>query len=314
MKILVTGGAGFIGSHLVDYLLQENHDVIVVDNFFTGSENNLALEANNPHLKIINQDVTLPFDAGVVDQIYNLACPASPIHYVKDPIETIKTNVLGTMNMLEYARKYKARFLQASTSEVYGDPMVHPQPENYWGNVNTIGPRACYDEGKRCAETLCYDYSKKYGVDAKIVRIFNTYGPRMQFEDGRALPNFIKQALLNEVLTIAGNGSQTRSLMYIDDLVAGLVAMMQIDNFFGPVNLGNPDEELTMKKLAEEIITACGSKSLISYYDLPKDDPLKRKPDISLAMAKLNWSPKISLAEGLKKTIADFKIRLNVNE
>jgi len=314
MKILVTGGAGFIGSHLVDYLLSKNHEVIVVDNFFTGSKNNLASHSNDSKLKIIEQDITIPFDLGSVDQIYNLACPASPIHYVKDPMETIKTNVLGTMNMLEHARKYNARFLQASTSEVYGDPAIHPQKESYWGNVNPIGPRSCYDEGKRCAETLCYDYHKKYSLDVKIVRIFNTYGPRMQFEDGRALPNFIKQALMGESLTIAGDGSQTRSLMYVDDLVLGLVAMMQADNFFGPVNLGNPDEELTIQKLAEAVISSCDSASSISYYPLPADDPLKRRPDISIAMEMLKWSPKISLAEGIKRTVADFKLRLNIHE
>ena len=313
MKILVTGGAGFIGSHLTDYLLSKNHDVIVVDNFFTGSENNLAGQADNPHLTIIKQDIISPFNAGPVDQIYNLACPASPIHYVKDPIETVKTNVLGTINMLEYARKYRAVFLQTSTSEVYGDPAVHPQKEDYWGNVNPIGPRSCYDEGKRCAETLCYNYREKYGLNAKIVRIFNTYGPRMQFEDGRALPNFIKQALKGETLTVAGDGSQTRSLMYIDDLILGLTAMVQEDGFFGPVNLGNPEEELTIKKLAEEVIASCGSTSTIGYYPLPVDDPLKRKPDISLAKERLNWLPKVSLSEGLKKTIIDFKTRLNIH-
>src|SRR3989338_2563959 len=241
MKILVTGGAGFIGSHLTDYLLSKNHDVIVVDNFFTGSENNLAGQADNPRLTIIKQDIISPFDAGSVDEIYNLACPASPIHYVKDPIETIKTNVLGMANMLDYALLYKARILQASTSEVYGDPEVHPQAEDYWGHVNPIGPRACYDEGKRCAETLCYDYRQKYGLDVKIVRIFNTYGPKMDYNDGRALPNFIKQALSNEDLTEAGKGIQTRSLLYVDDLIDGLIKMMALDSYFGPVNLGNPD-------------------------------------------------------------------------
>src|SRR3989338_10331708 len=303
MKILVTGCAGFIGSHLTDYLLSKNNDVIVVDNFFTGSENNLAGQTDNPRLTIIKQDIISPFDAGSVDQIYNFAFPASPIHYVKDPIETVKTNVLGTINMLEYARKYRAVFLQTSTSEVYGDPVVHPQKEDYWGNVNPIGPRSCYDEGKRCAETLCYDYREKYGLNTKIVRIFNTYGPRMQFEDGRALPNFIKQALKGEALTIAGDGSQTRSLMYIDDLILGLTAMVQENGFFGPVNLGNSEEQLTIKKLAEEVIASCGSKSAVSYYPLPVDDPLKRKPDISLAKERLNWLPKVSLSEGLKKTI-----------
>ena len=310
-KILVTGGAGFIGSHLCERLLNQGHQVTCLDNFFTGKQENVEELKSNKNFKLVEHDIVKPWQDGQVDEIYNLACPASPIHYVKDPIETIKTNVLGMANMLDYALLYKARILQASTSEVYGDPEVHPQAEDYWGHVNPIGPRACYDEGKRCAETLCYDYRQKYGLDVKIVRIFNTYGPKMDYNDGRALPNFIKQALSNEDLTVAGKGIQTRSLMYVDDLIDGLIKMMALDSYFGPVNLGNPDYELTMNDLAKQVIKACNSKSKITYYQLPQDDPEKRRPNISLAKEKLNWQPKIKLEDGLKKTIEDFKNRLS---
>ncbi|MBU1131446.1 SDR family oxidoreductase [Patescibacteria group bacterium] len=309
-KILVTGGAGFIGSHLCDFLMAQGHQVTCLDNFFTGSKENIKQLLDKPNFQLVEHDITEPYDDGEIDEIYNLACPASPIHYVEDPIETIRTNVIGMDNMLKYARKFKAKILQASTSEIYGDPQVHPQTENYWGNVNPIGPRSCYDEGKRCAETLCYDYQKRYKMDVKIVRIFNTYGPRMQFDDGRALPNFIKQSLSNKEVTIAGNGSQTRSMMHIDDLIQGMVKMMKFNNYFGPVNLGNPAFEITMKELAEKVIELCGSKNRITYYDLPKDDPVKRKPDISLAKEKLNWQPVVDLEKGLLETIEDFKQRL----
>ncbi len=311
-RIIVTGGAGFIGSHLCENLLSGGNEVVCVDNFFTGSKENIKNLKKDKNFRVIKHDISEPFKRGKVDEIYNLACPASPIHYVKDPIETIRTNVLGMANMLDYAKKYDAKILQASTSEVYGDPKVHPQKEDYWGHVNPIGPRSCYDEGKRCAETLCYDYRQKYGLNTKIVRIFNTYGPKMQFNDGRALPNFIKQGLKNENLTVAGEGKQTRSLMYVDDLVEGLVKMMELDSYFGPVNLGNPDHEITMKELAKKVIKLTGSKSKIDHYDLPKDDPVKRKPDITRAKEKLNWQPKIDLEEGIKKTVEDFKQRLNI--
>lgn len=314
MKILVTGGAGFIGSHLIDYLIKEGHEIICVDNFFTGSKDNIKHHLKNKNFQLVEWDITKPYDNGPVDQIYNLACPASPIHYVKDPIETVKTNVLGTAYMLDYAKKYNAKFLQTSTSEIYGDPQIHPQSEDYWGNVNPIGPRSCYDEGKRCAETLCYDYWKKYRLDVKIVRIFNTYGPRMHFADGRALPNFIKQALQNEPLTIAGDGQQTRSLMYIDDLIAGLVKMMNYDRYFGPVNLGNPEEEKTVLELARQVIDLCQSKSQVVFYPLPQDDPLKRRPAIARAKEKLGWRPETSLIDGLKETIKDFKKRLEIHD
>jgi len=312
-KILITGGAGFIGSHLCDYLVNQGNQVVCLDNFFTGSKDNIEQLLNKPNFKLVEHDITQPYDDGQVKEIYNLACPASPIHYIKDPIETIRTNVVGTANMLEYARKYQTKILQASTSEVYGDPQVHPQAEDYWGNVNPIGPRSCYDEGKRCAETLCYDYQKKYQINVKIARIFNTYGPRMQFNDGRALPNFIKQALLNEPVTIAGDGQQTRSVMYIDDLIAGLVSMMEAQDCFGPLNFGNPAEEITMLNLAKKIIELCQSKSQIAFYPKPQDDPEKRRPDISRARKVLDWEPKVILEEGLKKTIEDFKKRLGLN-
>ncbi len=313
MKILVTGGAGFIGSHLCDYLIKEGHIVTCLDNFFTGSRDNIKHLLDNPNFKLVEHNVIEPYDDGPVDQIFNLACPASPIHYVKDPMETIKTNVFGMDNMLQYALKHKAKILQTSTSEVYGDPKVHPQPETYWGYVNPIGPRACYDEGKRCAETLCYDYNQKYNLDVKVVRIFNTYGPRMQFNDGRALPNFVKQALLNESITIAGDGQQTRAFNYVDDLIRGLVLMVNKDNYFGPVNLGNADTEVTMNELVEKIIKLTNSKSEIVNYPMPKDDPIRRRPDISRAKNELNWQPEISFDEGLKKTIQYFKEVLNIS-
>jgi len=311
-KIVITGGAGFIGSHLCDYFVNQGHQVICLDNFFTGAKENIQQLLNKPNFILAKHDITEPYDDGRVDEIYNLACPASPIHYIKDPIETIRTNVLGMANMLEYARKYGAKILQASTSEIYGDPLAHPQSEDYWGNVNPIGPRSCYDEGKRCAETLCYDYQKKYKMDVKIVRIFNTYGPRMQFNDGRALPNFIKQALMNEPVTVAGQGGQTRSLMYISDLINGLIKMMEANSYFGPVNLGNSNEEITMKDLASRVIALCQSSSQIVFYDLPKDDPNKRRPNISRAKEVLNWEPRVNLNDGLKQTIIDFKGRLGI--
>jgi len=309
-KILITGGAGFIGSHLCDFLINQGHQVTCLDNFFTGSKDNIKQLLNNPNFKLVEHDITKSYEDGPVNEIYNLACPASPIHYIKDPIETIRTNVIGMANMLEYARKYGTKILQASTSEIYGDPLAHPQSEDYWGNVNPIGPRSCYDEGKRCAETLCYDYQKRYKMNVKVIRIFNTYGPRMRFDDGRALPNFINQALSNKDLTVAGDGSQTRSLMYVDDLLNGMVKMMGLDGYFGPVNLGNPGLEINMKDLAKKVIELCGSKSKIVNYDLPTDDPIKRRPDISRAKEKLGWEPIVELEDGLKKTINDFKLRL----
>ena len=311
-KVLVTGGAGFIGSHLADYLLEGNHEVIAVDNFYTGSKNNLQHLKNHKNFKLVDQDINQPFDVGAVDQIYNLACPASPVHYVRDPLFTIKTNTQGMINMLEYAKKYQAKILQASTSEVYGDPLSHPQAEAYWGNVNLLGPRACYDEGKRLAETLCYNYKNIFNLDVKIVRIFNTYGPRMAYDDGRALPNFIKQCLLGEELTVYGRGKQTRSLMYVADLVKGLVKMMSLPNYLGPVNLGNPDKELSMLGLAKLVAQTCQVKPKIVYRALPQNDPLKRRPDISLAKKELAWVPEIGLKQGLKLTIEDFRLRLKV--
>ncbi len=314
MRILVTGGAGFIGSHLCEQLLNEGHEVTCLDNFLTGSLDNIKHLENFFKFKLVEHDITKEYDDGPFDQIYNLACPASPIHYVKEPMETIRTNVIGMDNMLKLALKYKAKILQASTSEVYGDPQVHPQLETYWGNVNPIGPRACYDEGKRCAETLCYDYQRKYNLDVKVVRIFNTYGPRMQYNDGRALPNFVKQALLSEPITIAGDGKQTRAFTYVDDLILGLILMMNKDNYFGPVNLGNPDTEVTINELAEKILEITKSCSGIIYYPKPQDDPVKRRPDISRAKKELKWEPEIDFVEGLKKTIDYFKEKLNINE
>jgi len=304
--ILVTGGGGFIGSYLCERLLEKGNDVICVDNFFTGSKNNIRHLLSNPNFELIRHDITFPLYLEV-DAIYNLACPASPIHYQYDPIQTMKTSVSGTINMLGLAKRLRIPILQASTSEVYGDPKEHPQKESYWGNVNPIGPRSCYDEGKRAAETLFYNYRQQLGLDSKIVRIFNTYGPRMSTNDGRVVSNFIVQALLNKNITIYGNGSQTRSFCYVDDLVDGIIKIMETPkDFFGPVNLGNPDE-FTIKQLAELIIELTGSKSTLIYKELPEDDPLQRKPDITLAKNALNWTPKVKLKEGLKSTIDYFR-------
>lgn len=305
MKIIVTGGAGFIGSHLCEKLLKQGNEVICLDNFFTGCRDNLENLSQEEKFKLVDHDVELHYDFNV-DQIYNLACPAAPIWYQKDPVKTTRTNVLGAINALDLALKNKCRVLQASTSEVYGDPKVHPQKENYWGNVNPIGIRACYDEGKRCAETLFFDYFREYGVDIKVVRIFNTYGSKMALEDERVVSNFIIQALRGQNITVYGDGKQTRSFCYVDDMIDGLIAAMNSEDFTGPVNLGNP-REFTIKELAERVIIATDSKSNIIHKDLPKDDPLQRKPDISLAREKLNWEPKIRLEDGLLKTIEYFK-------
>jgi len=307
-KILVTGGAGFIGSHLCERLLKEGNEVICLDNFFTGSKDNIVHLMNNPYFEVIRHDIEEPILIEV-DEIYNLASPASPIHYQKDPVKTVRTNVMGAINVLDIAKRTGARVLQASTSEVYGDPEIHPQVEEYRGNVNPIGPRACYDEGKRCAETLFFDYYREYSVDIRVVRIFNTYGPRMAINDGRVVSNFIIQALKNEDITIYGDGSQTRSFCYVDDLVDGLIKMMKSD-IIGPVNLGNPGE-FTIFELAEKIINLINSKSKIIFRPLPQDDPKQRKPDISKAKKYLNWQPKIGLEEGLAKTIQYFKRKLN---
>lgn len=305
-RILVTGGAGFIGSFLCERLLNEGNKVICLDNCFTGSKDNIAHLLNNPLFEFIHHDVTVPCHIDT-DEIYNLACPASPIHYQYDPIKTIKTSVMGAINMLNLAQRTGAKILQASTSEVYGDPSVHPQPECYWGNVNPIGIRSCYDEGKRCAETLFMDYHRQNGTRIKIIRIFNTYGPRMKPNDGRVVSNFILQALRGEDITIYGNGLQTRSFQYVDDLVEGMVRMMDTDDrFVGPVNIGNP-EEFTMLDLAEKVIRLTASKSRIIHCSLPKDDPKQRKPDITLAKEKLRWKPKIHLEEGLLRTIIYYK-------
>jgi len=306
-RILVTGGAGFLGSHLCERLLAAGHDVICADNFFTGTKSNIAPFLANPRFELLRHDVTIPLYVEV-DEIYNLACPASPIHYQFDPVQTTKTSVHGAINMLGLAKRIKARILQASTSEVYGDPQIHPQPESYWGNVNPIGPRSCYDEGKRCAETLFFDYHRQCGVEIKVIRIFNTYGPRMSAHDGRVVSNFIIQALRNEPITIYGDGSQTRSFQYVDDLIEGMLRMMATPKeFTGPVNIGNPGE-FTMLALAESVIRLTGSTSPITFHPLPADDPQQRQPDIALAKAKLGgWEPQISLEEGLKRTIAYFK-------
>jgi UDP-glucuronate decarboxylase len=306
-KILVTGGAGFIGSHLCERLLNEGNEVICLDNFFTGSKSNVVHLIDNPYFELIRHDVTMPFFIEV-DEIYNLACPASPVHYQYNPIKTIKTSVMGAVNMLGLAKRIKAKILQASTSEVYGDPTVHPQPETYWGNVNPIGSRSCYDEGKRCAESLFVNYHKQNDVKIKIIRIFNTYGPRMHPNDGRVVSNFIVQALSNKPITIYGDGKQTRSFQYVDDLVEGMLRMMNTPlDVTGPVNIGNPGE-FTMLELADKIIGLTGSKSKIEFYPLPDDDPIQRKPDISLAKSLLNnWEPKVNLENGLIKTIEYFK-------
>lgn len=306
MKILVTGGAGFIGSHLIDRLLERGDTVICVDNFFTGQRKNIEQHLNNPNFSLIEHDIVQPLMGMEVDQIYNLACPASPIHYQYNPIKTVKTSTIGMINMLGLAKKCGARILQASTSEIYGDPAVHPQPESYWGNVNTIGPRSCYDEGKRVAETLCMDYHREHSVDIRIIRIFNTYGPRMHPQDGRVVSNFIVQALEGKPITIYGDGSQTRSFCYVDDLVRGMVALMNQTETIGPINVGNPGE-FSMKQLADKVIELTGTTSTVEYKSLPQDDPKQRQPDITLARKFLNWEPTIELEEGLKKTIEYFR-------
>lgn len=308
-RVLVTGGAGFIGSFLCDRLIAEGHDVICLDNLFTGRKSNIAHLLNHPRFELIRHDIIEPILLEV-DWIFNFACPASPVHYQYNPIKTLKTNVMGTMNMLGLAKRTKARILQASTSEVYGDPHQHPQTEAYRGNVNTIGIRSCYDEGKRVAETLMMDYHREMRVDSKIIRIFNTYGPRMRHDDGRVVSNFIVQALQGEDITIYGDGSQTRSFCYVDDLVDVIILMMKKDNFTGPVNTGNPGE-FTIKELAEKVLQITGSKSKLIYKDLPQDDPTQRKPDISLAKQELGWEPKINLEAGLKKTIQYFETFLS---
>lgn len=305
-KILVTGGAGFLGSHLCERLLNEGNEVYCLDNFFTGQKQNIVHLLDNPYFELIRHDVTAPFFIEA-DEIYNLACPASPVHYQYNPIKTMKTSVMGAINMLGLAKRIKAKILQASTSEVYGDPKVHPQPEAYWGNVNPIGERSCYDEGKRAAETLFMDYHKQNGVDVKIVRIFNTYGPRMHPNDGRVVSNFIVQALQQKDITIYGEGNQTRSFQYVDDLIEGMIRLMNTPKgFTGPVNIGNPNE-FTIRELAEQVISLTGSKSKIVKMPLPSDDPMMRKPDISLATKELNWNPNTQLEEGLLKTIEFFK-------
>ena len=305
-RILITGGAGFIGSHLCERLIQEGHEILCLDNYFTGSKRNIAHLLENPYFELIRHDVTSPYYVEV-DEIYNLACPASPIHYQYNPIKTVKTSVMGAINMLGLAKRIKAKVLQASTSEVYGDPTIHPQPESYWGNVNPIGTRSCYDEGKRCAETLFKDYHQQNNVRIKIIRIFNTYGPRMHPNDGRVVSNFIVQALQGDDITIYGDGSQTRSFQYVDDLLEGMIRMMQTgDEVTGPINLGNPNE-FTISALAGRIVDLIGSSSKIIYLPLPQDDPVQRKPVIARAKATLdNWEPKVELEEGLTKTIAYF--------
>jgi len=309
MRILVTGGAGFIGSHLCERLLGEGNEVLCLDNFFTGRRENIFHLLDNPRFELLRHDVTEPVLLEV-DQIYNLACPASPVHYQFNPVKTVKTNVMGTINMLGLAKRVRARILQASTSEVYGDPLVHPQTEDYWGNVNPIGLRSCYDEGKRLAETLMTDYHRQNKVDIRIARIFNTYGPRMLEDDGRVVSNFIVQALRGQPLTLYGEGQQTRSFCYVDDLIEGLVRLMNARDLHEPVNLGNPGE-FTIMQLAEEVIKACESKSGFTYLPLPADDPRQRQPDITRAQAALGWNPTIPLREGLKKTVEDFKARVN---
>lgn len=305
-RILVTGGAGFLGSHLCERLLNEGHEVLCLDNFYTGRRANIAHLINNPYFEVLRHDITFPLYIEV-DEIYNLACPASPIHYQFDPVQTTKTSVHGSINMLGLAKRLKIKILQASTSEVYGDPTIHPQPESYWGNVNPIGLRSCYDEGKRCAETLFFDYHRQHKLQIKVARIFNTYGPRMYPNDGRVVSNFIMQALKGEDITVFGDGSQTRSFCYVDDMIDGLKKFMGTrDDFTGPVNLGNP-KEFSILELAQAVIKLTKSKSRIVFQPLPADDPKQRKPDISLAREKLNWEPSVSLEKGLKETIQYFR-------
>ena len=308
VRILVTGGAGFIGSHLCERLLSEGNEVLCLDNFFTGRRENIFNLLDNPRFELLRHDVTEPILLEV-DQIYNLACPASPVHYQYNPVKTVKTSVMGAINMLGLAKRVRARILQASTSEVYGDPLVHPQPEDYWGNVNPIGLRSCYDEGKRLAETLMTDYHRQNKVDIRIARIFNTYGPRMLEDDGRVVSNFIVQALRGQALTLYGEGEQTRSFCYVDDLIEGLIRLMNVDGLHEPVNLGNPGE-FTIRQLAEEVIKTCGSQSTLTHMPLPEDDPRQRKPDITRAQTLLDWNPTISLLEGLKRTVEDFRRRV----
>jgi len=311
-RIVVTGGAGFLGSHLCERLLNDGHEVICVDNFFTGQKRNIVHLLSNPYFEFIRHDICFPLYIEA-DEIYNLACPASPIHYQSDPVQTTKVNVHGAINMLGLAKRIKAKILQASTSEVYGDPSVHPQNEEYWGNVNPIGPRSCYDEGKRCAETLFMDYWKQHALPIKIVRIFNTYGPRMHPNDGRVVSNFIMQALKNEPITIYGEGNQTRSFCYCDDLIDGLVKMMNTPReSIGPINIGNPNE-FTIKQLAEQVIQITNSKSVLNYLPLPQDDPRQRCPDISKAKQQLNWQPQVELVAGLRRTIDYFDALLKEN-
>ena len=305
-RVMVTGGAGFLGSHLIDRLIEAGHEVLCVDNLFTGTRDNLSHLHGNPHFEFLRHDITFPLFVEV-DEIYNLACPASPIHYQHDPVQTTKTSVHGAINMLGLAKRLRCKILQASTSEVYGDPAVHPQTEEYWGHVNPIGPRSCYDEGKRCAETLFFDYHRQHGLEIKVARIFNTYGPRMHPADGRVVSNFIMQALANEPITIYGEGSQTRSFCYVDDLIAGLIALMETGpDVTGPTNIGNP-VEFTVRQLAEKVIDLTGSSSKIVQEPLPQDDPQQRQPDISKAQRELGWQPSVPLEDGLVKTIDYFR-------
>jgi UDP-glucuronate decarboxylase len=305
-RILVTGGAGFLGSHLIDRLIGQGHEVVCVDNLFTGSKSNIEHLRNHARFEFLRHDVTFPLYLEV-DEIYNLACPASPLHYQHDPVQTTKTSVHGAINMLGLAKRLRCRILQASTSEVYGDPEVHPQPEDYWGRVNSIGIRSCYDEGKRCAETLFFDYHRQHGLAIKVARIFNTYGPRMQPADGRVVSNFIIQAIKGEPITIYGDGSQTRSFCYVDDLIDGLIRLMESDgSFVGPVNLGNPDE-FTIRELADKVVSLTGGRRDLCHLPLPPDDPRQRCPDITLARMKLGWVPRIPLDEGLRSTVAYFR-------
>lgn len=309
-SILVTGGAGFLGSHLCERLLDRGHHVLCVDNFFTGTRDNVLHLIDHPQFELMRHDVTFPLYVEV-DQIYNFACPASPVHYQFDPVQTTKTSVLGAINMLGLAKRVKATILQASTSEIYGDPEMHPQHESYWGNVSTVGPRACYDEGKRCAETLFFDYRRQHNLPIKVVRIFNTYGPRMQANDGRVVSNFVVKALKGDPITIFGDGSQTRSFCFVSDLIEGMMRMMDTDpDVTGPVNLGNPNE-FTIRELAEKVLEMTGSRSTLDFLPLPQDDPRKRQPDIERAREMLGWEPKVELEEGLKETIAFFDAQLS---